>query len=92
MLTFQVIALRKTQEKANKQVYSNRSPGIEVILKFQRKGRGWRWRMEDRYIYKGERKNPPSFLGPRQILESGYFSQLLGRLRGEILVPTEVAR
>ena len=39
MLTFQVTALRKTQKKANKQMYSNRSPGVEVTLKFQRKGR-----------------------------------------------------
>lgn len=48
MLTFQLIALRKTQDKANKQVYSNRSPGVEVILKFQRKGRGVGERVEER--------------------------------------------
>lgn len=67
MLTFQVIALRKTQEKANKQVYSIRSPGIEVILKFQRKGGrrcGGRKRT-DRFIWE---KNPLSLLGPSQIL------------------------
>lgn len=74
MLTFQVIALRKTQEKANKQVYSNRSRGVEVTLKFQRKG-GVGRRMENRYIYEG--KNPLGVSGLSQILDRGYFSQLL---------------
>lgn len=31
--------------------------------------------MENKYIYKGG--NPPSFLGPSQILNCGYYSQLL---------------
>lgn len=56
MLTFQVIALGKTQKKANKQMYSNRSPGVEVILNFKEKEGSWARGMEARYIYRGEKK------------------------------------
>lgn len=53
------------------QVTRQRSP-----TQISKKRRGVGSRMENRYIYKGE-KNPPSFLGPSQILNCGYYSQLL---------------
>lgn len=71
-----MIALRKTREKANRQVYSNSHLAEESSSDFKEKERGLGWRIEKRYMYKGGR-NPPSFWGPSKILGCDYYSQLL---------------